>query len=268
MTNAKSILPPLLIRAVLIGTLSIGIGVYPAARAQNAATTRNAVTPLPPNAGYADEINAFLQEDQKQVPPAGAVLFMGSSSIRYWTTLAQDFPEIPVINRGFGGSLIADNTLYADRIAIPYRPKMIVLFAGTNDLAYGNKTPPLVLQEFQEFVAKIHAALPDTRIVYISINPTLARWSQEAEILETNHLIEEWIFGRSQTQKLNFISSHEDLLTADGRPQAGLLRDDRLHFNARGYKAWAAIIRPRILALAALEGVKRLDAPVAQPAPP
>ncbi len=218
------------------------------------------MAPLPASAPAAAEINAFQEADQKQMPPTGAVLFMGSSSIRLWSTLAQDFSEIPVINRGFGGSLIQDSTLYADRIAIPYKPKIIVLCAGTNDLAYGNKKPPQVLQEFQEFVAKIHAALPDTRIVYISINPTVARWNEEADILETNHLIEEFIFQtNSKTEKLNFINSHAQILTADGQPQPNLLRADNLHFNTEGYKVWTSIVKPRVMALAALDGVRRLD---------
>lgn len=215
-------------------------------------------TPVPATANAAQEINAFLEADRKGMPPKGAVLFMGSSTFTLWKTLAQDFPEIPVINRGFGGSLIQDSTQYADRIAIPYRPKMIVMFAGTNDLAYGNKKPSEVLQEYEAFVAKIHAALPETRIVYISINPTIARWKQEAEVLETNHLIEEFILkNRSATEKLNYIDSHSPLLTADGQPQPALERADGLHLNAEGYRVFTSIIKPRILALAALEGVER-----------
>ncbi len=220
------------------------------------------MAPLPDNTPAAKEINAFGEADKKQMPPTGAVLFMGSSSIRIWDTLAKDFAEIPVINRGFGGSFIRESTLYADRIAAPYKPKIIVLAAGTNDLAYGNEKPQQVFQHFQEFVAKIHAALPDTRIVYISINPTVARWKQESDILETNYLIERWIHeNNSPTQKLNFINSHAQILTADGQPQPQLLQGDGLHFNAQGYKVWASILKPRIMALATIDGVQRLDAP-------
>lgn len=265
MKHSRTILPRLLTSAILMGALSLGPGDCPAVRAQTGVT---AIAPLPAGANAAPEMNAFLKADQKRMPPSGAVLFMGSSSIRMWDTLAQDFPEIPVINRGFGGSQIFESTFYADRIAFPYKPKIIVLCAGTNDLAYGNKKPLQVLQEFKDFVAKMHTALPDTRIVYISINPTVARWNQESDILETNHLIEKWIFeNNSKTQKLNFINSHAVLLTADGRPPADLLRDDNLHFNAKGYKAWAAIVRPRVLALAAIDGAARLGASAAQPMP-
>ncbi len=246
---------------VLASVLLLGGGTFlPGASAQTAVPA-----PLPSEAPYADEINAFGAADKKQMPPPGAVLFIGSSSIRLWTTLASDFPEIPVINRGFGGSLIQDSTRYAGRIAIPYKPKIVVLCAGTNDLAYGGKNPAQVLEEFNDFVRTVHAALPDTRIVYLSINPTVARFNQEADILETNHLIEEYIFANnSPTEKLSFINSHADLLTPDGQPPAPLLRADHLHFNAAGYKAWSAIVKPRVLALAALDSVRRMDAPQAK----
>ncbi|BDI30391.1 hypothetical protein CCAX7_24420 [Capsulimonas corticalis] len=247
----------LAVNALVVGGVMLGPGGGNTALADAAPN----FTPIPANEGSAPEINAFLTADQKQMPPSGAVLFLGSSSIRLWTTLAQDFPEIPVINRGFGGSLIQDSTHYADRIAIPYKPKMIVFFAGTNDLAYGGKNPQQVLQDYKDFVAKIHAALPDTRIVYLSINPTVARWKQEADILETNHLIEEFTLATgSKTEKLNFINSHSQILTPDGQPQPSLLRSDGLHFNTEGYKVWTSIIKPRILALADMEGVQRLPA--------
>lgn len=220
------------------------------------------VQPLPATAEHASEINDFLKADQKQMPPTGAVLFIGSSSSRYWTTLAADFPEIPVINRGFGGSQIYESTLYADRIAIPYKPKLIVMFAGTNDLDYGNKTPAQVLQEFKDFAAKIHTTLPDTRLAYISISPTRSRWKEEGNVLEANYLIQRYIIEtNSPTQKLSFLDAHSALLTTDGQPPVNLERPDGLHFNAEGYKVWTAMLRPRILALADLEGVQRLDVP-------
>lgn len=228
-------------------------------------TPANLTASVPADAPAASEINAFQAADRKRMPPLGAVLFIGSSSIRMWDTLAQDFPDIPVINRGFGGSLIQESTRYADRIVIPYKPKMIVFCAGTNDLAYGNKNPQQVFQDYKDFVAKVHTALPDTRIIYLSINPTVARWNQEGEILDTNHLIEKFdIETNSKAEKLNFINAHSQLLTADGQPPAGLLRADHLHFNRDGYKAWTAIVKPRIMALAAIDGVVRVDMPKPQ----
>ena len=164
----------------IVGGAALGCVCTPAVMANDVIT----LAPVPAGAPAAAEINAFLAADKKQMPPPDAVLFIGSSSIRLWDTLAKDFPEIPVINRGFGGSFIHESTLYADRIAIPYHPKIIILCAGTNDLAYGNESPQQVFLDYKAFVDKIHAALPGTRIVYLAINPTVARWKQESKNLE------------------------------------------------------------------------------------
>lgn len=259
MKPTKTPLPRLLIGALLLGTLSVGPGSTASAQAQNPMAN---VQPLPASDGAAPELNAFLKADQKQLPPPGGVLFMGSSSIRLWTTLASDFPELPVINRGFGGSQIFESTRYADRIAAPYKPKLIVMFAGTNDLDYGNKSPAQVLQEFKDFAAKIHTLLPDTRVAYISISPTRSRWKEEGNVLEANYLIQRYIIEtNSPTQKLSFLDAHSQLLTTNGQPPENLERPDGLHFNTEGYKVWTSLLKPRILALADLEGVKRLNPP-------
>ena len=260
MKFSKLLLPRLLASAFVIGSLAFG----PAAIAEPetklvAPLDLKTLAPLPDNAPAAGEINAFLKADQEKMPPQNAVLFAGSSTIRLWDTLAQDIPEIPVINRGFGGSQLFENTLYADRIAIPYAPKIIVLFAGTNDLAYGNKSPQQVFESFQEYVAKIRASLPDTRVVYLSISPTVQRWNNEAKVLETNYLIQKWITENdAPTNKLTYLGTHDALLGADGKPQPKLLREDGLHLNKDGYKLYTSIVKPRILALAKMDGVERL----------
>ena len=204
---------------------------------------------------FLPEILAFEEADKKTAPPQGAVLFLGSSSIRYWTTVAQDFPELPVINRGFGGSQIEDSIAYAERIVLPYKPKLVVFYAGGNDLNDG-KTPEAVANDFQKFADKVQTELPTTTIAFISINPSLKRWEQEKKIVRTNALIEKYIRDtNSPARKLAYIDSHAELLGADGRPQENLLRPDKLHLNAEGYKVWTAIVRPQILALSAKVGV-------------
>ncbi len=195
------------------------------------------------------EIEAFEAADKKAFPPQDAVLFIGSSSIRLWKSLATDFPELTVINRGFGGSQIAHSVGYAERIVIPYKPKAIVVYAGGNDLNAG-KSPAQVAQDFQAFVEKIHAALPDTRIAYISINPSVARWKQEEKVLEANRLIADFVRENDgKLGRLSFLDSHAKLLSAAGQPRPEILRADGLHLNEDGYKLWTEVLRPQLLPL-------------------
>src|SRR5437763_2785091 len=126
------------------------------------------------------EIAAYEAQDKSGPPPQNANLFIGSSTVRLWKTLAEDFPQQPVINRGFGGSQIVDSTHFAERIIFPYKPKAVFLRAGGNDLNAG-KSPAQVFDDFKDFVAKIHGKLPETEIVFISLSPSIARWKQAGD---------------------------------------------------------------------------------------
>jgi lysophospholipase L1-like esterase len=186
------------------------------------------------------EIAAFEAADKANPPPKNAILFIGSSSIRKWTTLARDFPRHKVINRGFGGSQMADSVYYFDRIVTPYHPRVIVLFAGTNDLDAG-KTPEEVFEDFVAFANKVRAALPDARLDYISISTSPSRWHEFQKVKRANQLIRDYI---SQNDRLEYIDVLPAMLGPDGRPNRDIYVADRLHLNARGYAIWQSIIEP------------------------
>jgi len=186
------------------------------------------------------DIAAFEASDRTNPPPTNAVLFIGSSTIRFWTTLATDFPGQPVINRGFGGSEIVDSTHFAGRILFPYAPRAVFFRAGGNDIANG-RTPEAVFQDFKDFVATVHARLPATDIYYISWNPTPSRWQNRAKEATLNSDVAEYAH---QTPHLIYIDASAMVLGADGKPRPELFRDDQLHFNAEGYKILAAHVRP------------------------
>jgi lysophospholipase L1-like esterase len=159
-----------------------------------------------------------------------------------WSTLQQDFPGVPVINRGFGGSEICDSTHFADRIIFPYAPHQIVFRAGGNDLANG-KTPAQVFGDYQAFVTLVEKNLPGTKITYISWNPTIARWSQRDREAELNGLIKNYTSG---DHNLEYVDTADMISGPDGKPRADLLRADHLHLNAAGYKLLAERVRPYV----------------------
>jgi len=189
---------------------------------------------------FAKEIEVFEAADHTNPPPAGAILFLGSSSIRLWTTLAADFPKHRVLNRGFGGSQIIDSVNYAERIVLPYKPRLIVLYAGGNDINAG-KTPEQVLADYLVFEKKVHATLPKTSIDYISIAPNPARWAQVEKVKSANHLIE----AHAKTHpRLGYIDAFSKMLGTDGQPLPDIYVADRLHMNAKGYALWKGIVGP------------------------
>ena len=188
------------------------------------------------------EIAAYEQADRTNPPPAGSLVFIGSSTIRMWKTLAQDFPQQRVLNRGFGGSEIVDSTHFAERIIFPYLPRMVFLRAGGNDL-WAGKSPEQVFTDFKDFVAKVQSKLPETEIAFISLSPSIARWKQAEKEKALNASIEKYIQGK---RRLKYIDTYAMVLGSDGQPRPELFIADGLHFNAEGYKLLAERVRPFI----------------------
>jgi hypothetical protein len=124
------------------------------------------------------DIAAFEAADRATPPPKGEVVFVGSSTIRLWD-LAASFPDVKAINRGFGGSEMADATRYVGRIVVPYAPRTVVVYSGDNDIM--GTTAEQITIAFERFVRAVHAVLPTTRIVIIGIKPSLLRWAQDLE---------------------------------------------------------------------------------------
>ena len=189
---------------------------------------------------WEQDMQRFAAEDAQSPPPSGAVLFIGSSSIRFWDTLATDFPGVAVINRGFGGSEIRDSTWYADRIVVPYRPRLIVLYAGDNDLNSG-RSPQQLLQDFRGFVQRVRRDLPNVRIAYIASKPSPSRASLLDVQRQANALIRAEAARHSY---IDFIDVFTPMLDARGQPREELFVDDRLHLNRHGYALWQQLVAP------------------------
>jgi len=209
------------------------------------ATSRSTHGAEPAGHNYAKwekEITAFERSDAVKPPPQGALLFIGSSTVRLWTTLAQDFPQHHVINRGFGGSQIADATYFAPRIIFPYAPRAIYLRSGGNDL-WAGKSVEQVFADFKAFVATVHAKLPDTDIIYISLNPSIARWKQADMTKALNDSVAGFIKGKAH---LRYLEVYDIAFGPDGQLRAELFAKDKLHFSAEGYKLLAARVRPDV----------------------
>lgn len=186
------------------------------------------------------EISAYEKADREKMPPKGGVLFIGSSTIRLWKTLDEDFPRYNVVNRGFGGSQIVDSTHFAERIIFPYEPRMIFLRAGGNDIHAG-KSATQVFEEYKAFVDKVHARLPKTQIAYIALCPAPSRWGERDANKALNELVKRYTRTRPY---LRYVEAYDMSLTRDGQAREELFVADRLHFNAEGYRLLAERVRP------------------------
>ena len=179
-------------------------------------------------------VQSFEAADQKKAPAANGVVFVGSSSIVGWRSLAEDFPSVVTTRRGFGGSDIIDSVAYAHRIVTPYRPRRIALYAGDNDIARG-KTAERVFEDYKLFVETVHAVLPQTHIGFIAIKPSLARWKLWPRMKTANQTIQQYAASNPQ---LEFLDIATPMLGADAMPLKHLFAQDGLHLSADGYALW------------------------------
>ena len=187
--------------------------------------------------------DAFESADREHPPAPGGVVFVGSSSIRLWDGLETAFDSLPVVvKRGFGGSLMSDCTAELRRLVVPYRPRLVIVYAGDNDLAVG-RTPQQVLRSFRAFVEGVRSALPRTRIAFLSIKPSPLREALLPAIRATNALVARYA---ESTPDLDYIDVYSPMLGADGRPRAELFRADRLHLNAAGYSLWKRVVEAHV----------------------
>ena len=188
---------------------------------------------------WEETIVAFEASDRESPPAKGGVLFVGSSSIRMWK-LDQWFPDRPTLNRGFGGSQIADVNRYTARIVLPYQPRTILFYAGDNDIN-AKKSPEQVAADFTAFVGMVRGELPETMIHFIAIKPSLKRWEQYGTQQHANSLIEAMCQGDA---RLSYIDVVTPMLGEDGKPRPELFADDGLHLNDAGYALWTEIVSP------------------------
>jgi lysophospholipase L1-like esterase len=237
-------------RALLVLTLPLLLATFSASAADLVVHDAGDRLGVPPDVAatpprWDDAFAAFAAADRAAPPPPGGVLFVGSSSIRLWQDLEQQFKTQPVVlKRGFGGSRLADCVTNLNRLVIRYQPRLVLLYAGDNDIASGS-TPQDVLRRFVAFERGVHAALPATRIAYISIKPSPARSRLLPVIHEANALIHAYVADHAG---LEYIDVYGAMLDDAGHPRTDLFRPDLLHLNVRGYALWQRLIAPYVAA--------------------
>lgn len=188
------------------------------------------------NASFKPEIDAFLKKDQVKMPPENAILFVGSSSIKKWTDLAEYFPKYTVINRGFGGSQLPNLIYYADKIIYPYHPKQVIIYCGENNFDYDREvSADTVFARFKTLFEQIRTHLPDANIGFISIKLSPSRKFAWDKIRVTNQKVKEFIMGQSQA---SYIDITKDMFDANGKAITSIYQSDLLHLKPAGYKIW------------------------------
>lgn len=196
-----------------------------------------AVPTLRPNpARFAGEIEAFA----KQEPEKGGIVFTGSSSIRLWSRLKEDFAGLPVVNRGFGGSVANDLIVNFETVVARHEPKMIVTYTGGNDINE-NLTVQEAFEDYTKFLGMAHERFPEAKVILTSVKVCPQRVLQTARVHELNKLLQEWCANKPWVR---YVDCTSYLCDAEDKPIASFFVADHIHLNQAGYAEWLAILLP------------------------
>ena len=185
-------------------------------------------------------VKAYEAADRVEPPPQGAILLVGDSQFFRWKTLKEDLPGYTVINRGVDGFQFSNVLRFFDQLVSPYKPRLIVLHVGGNDIHTG-KSPERVLDDFKTFVAKIRGTQPDVPIIFSSLTPSPARWEEAERRKQANKLVQDYVASQPN---LRFIDLWNAMLTPDGQPREDIWVADRIHPNKAGYQIRVKLMLP------------------------
>ncbi|MCY7356761.1 MAG: GDSL-type esterase/lipase family protein [Rudanella sp.] len=189
---------------------------------------------------FEPEIKKFEEADKQTPPPTNAVVFTGSSSIRFWDNLSDYFPGKTVLQRGFGGAKLSDVRYYADRVIVRYQPKQVILYAGENDVAAGVSARETYAR-FVDLFRYVRKQLPKAHFTFISLKPSPSRRKFRPVVEETNRHIRRFL---SRRRNADFVDIVPVMLQPNGEPIGDLFKVDSLHMTKKGYERWGEVLRP------------------------
>jgi lysophospholipase L1-like esterase len=188
---------------------------------------------------YEEEVRALERAHTENPPPARATVFYGSSSLRLWTTLAEDLAPWPVLNQAFGGSTLAACVHFFARLVPPCAPGSLLIYAGDNDLGDGQPAEAVVAS-LHALLNQIDTTLGPIPVAFMAIKPSPARWELRRAIGQVNDAARQMLMARPCGQ---FIDMYHPMLDRDGQPVTALFADDGLHLSPEGYQLWTDILR-------------------------
>lgn len=240
MTDLKYVSRWALVSVVSLAGLAATQNNAPGGSGASPATTRSASTQvtLPNPHRYAEAMRRFAEDDAKAMPAAGGIVFVGSSTVRGWK-VAEAFPDLPTINRGFGGSHTGDSVFWFDRVVLKYRPKVVVMLVGSNDLD-SNRPGSLVVDNVRRFAEMLRATLPETKLIYVAVKPSPSRPDKLGLTIEVNEKIAEV----AKEMGFTFVNPNAGLVDAEGNPKPELYVGDKLHFTPAGFAVINAAVEP------------------------
>lgn len=170
----------------------------------------------------------------------GSVVFTGSSSVRMWKNLQEQFPDVAIINSAFGGSRADQLLMHLDKSILRFEPSKVFIYEGDNDINSGQDISD-IMKNLDALVTKIQAKYPNTIVNLIAAKPSPSRWDKKVSYVALNDLIRQYA---TTHDKVNIVNVWDIMLDDTGKPRADIFIEDNLHMNEKGYELWKEIFTP------------------------
>jgi len=167
-------------------------------------------------------------------------VFTGSSSVRLWASLSEDFPELTILNTGFGGSTYAELFHYRHELIGQYTPDMVIIYEGDNDVT-GSDTVDEIFDKAQELYSYLAQELPETKVFILAAKPSPLRWNLKPLYDALNTHFADFALENDQ---FTYINIWNPMLGENGKPLPSIFLPDSLHMNKAGYLIWKQTIAP------------------------
>ncbi|UZD22519.1 GDSL-type esterase/lipase family protein [Algoriphagus halophytocola] len=189
---------------------------------------------------FQEEVNNRAKEIDAAGWEPGGVVFTGSSSIRMWKTLQEQFPDIPIINSAFGGSQADQLLMHLEQTVLRFEPSKVFIYEGDNDINAGQEVSA-IMKNLDELVTQIQDKNPETIVNLIAAKPSPSRWDKKTSYLALNDLMRQYATTHDQ---VNFVNIWDVMLDASGKPMEDIFIEDELHMNEKGYEIWKKSFTP------------------------
>lgn len=170
----------------------------------------------------------------------GSAVFTGSSSVRMWKNLQEQFPDAAIINSAFGGSTADQLLMHLNKTVLRFEPAKVFIYEGDNDINSGQEISD-IMENLDELVTKIHSEYPNAIVNLIAAKPSPSRWDKKVSYLALNDLIRQYA---TTHDKVHIVNVWDIMLDDTGKPRADIFIEDNLHMNEKGYELWKEIFTP------------------------
>lgn len=189
---------------------------------------------------FQEEVNNRAKEIDEAGWVKGSAVFTGSSSVRMWKNLQEQFPDAAIINSAFGGSTADQLLMHLDKTVLRFEPAKVFIYEGDNDINAGQEISD-IMENLDELVTKIHSKYPNAIVNLIAAKPSPSRWDKKASYLALNDLIRQYA---TTHDKVHIVNVWDIMLDDTDKPRADIFIEDNLHMNEKGYELWKVIFTP------------------------